>query len=157
MGSEMCIRDSYYNSSNGIEVEAMSSPTSRKSQDVTGRARAASDLSWTSHSSCLNSTCNSSWPGLVRGTADQNINSGLLNDCSSTGCISALTATQRHSGADLDLGNSTCNPDRHQEAKTVRPFIGGSLLAPDCECPQDDWTFNTDRTRRDNALLLTFK
>ena len=122
----------YYNLSNGIEVEAVTSPTSQKSQDVTGRARAASKLSR-----------NSNWSGQDHWAADQSINSGLPNDRSSPGCISVLTATQQHSGAHLDLGSSTCNPDRHQEACRDCPFIGGSLLAPGCELPQDDWTINT--------------
>ena len=94
--------------------------------------RQASELSW-----------KSSWSGQDCWTADQSFNSGFLNDRSSTGCITALTATHRHSGVDLDLGSSTCNPDRHLEADMGRPFYGGSLLAPGCECPQDDWTFNT--------------
>jgi len=133
----------YYNSLKGIEVEAMPHPTSQKSQDVTGRARAASELSW-----------NSSWSGQDLWTVDQSFNSGFLNDRSSTGCITALTATHRHSGVDLDLGSSTCNPDRHLEASMGRPFYGGSLLAPGCGCPQDDWTSNTAANTQQSGKAL---
>ena len=136
----------YYNSLKGIEVEAMPHPTSQKSQDVIGRARATSEQSW-----------NSNWSGRDLWTVDQSFNSGFLNDRSPTDCITALTAIHRHSGVDLDLGSSTYNPDRHLEASMGRPFYGGSLLAPGCGCPQDDWTSNTAANTQLSAEALQWR